>query len=83
MQMQQIFQTFDVYTAAAITVILRIEPTYKVENGRTIFLFPRSESIHQALNDFNAGIELNSYEYAQTIKRLRAEMLSRRNGGSR
>jgi hypothetical protein len=31
------------------------------------------------MNAFNNGIAINAFEYAQMIKRLRGEMLARRN----
>jgi hypothetical protein len=49
-----------------------------VQNGRTVFVFPASDDLYRALNDFNAGALLNAIEYSQVIKRLRGEMLSRR-----
>ena len=72
------FETADLYLSSAITILLKSNPTYKVENGRTLFVFPISDELYKAMNAFNNGIQLNAYDYAQTIKYLRAEMLMRR-----
>jgi len=72
------FETADLYLSAAICILLKIEPIFRVENGRTLFVFPISDDLYRAMSVFNAGIELNAIEYAQQIKRLRAEMLMRR-----
>lgn len=79
---QKDFETADLYLASAISILLKSPPNYKVENGRTLFVFPISDDLHKAMNVFNNGIQVNAYEYAQTIKRLRAEMIIRRNAHS-
>jgi len=72
------FLTHDVYLASGLVLLLAIVPRYQVQNGRTVFVFPASDNLYRALNDFNAGAPLNAVEYSQVIKRLRGEMLSRR-----
>jgi hypothetical protein len=72
------FLTHDVYLASGLVLLLAIVPRYQVQNGRTVFVFPASDDLYRALNDFNAGALLNAIEYSQVIKRLRGEMLSRR-----
>lgn len=72
------FETADLYLASAISILLKSNPNYKVENSRTLFVFPISDDLYKAMNAFNNGILLNAYEYAQTIKHQRAEMLMRR-----
>jgi hypothetical protein len=76
---QREFVTACLYTASIICIILGIQPSYKVENGRTLFVFPVSDDLYKALNAYNNGIEVNAYEFASMIKRLRGEMLMRRN----
>jgi hypothetical protein len=73
------FVTSDVYTASALTLLLQIQPTYTVVLGRTIFEFPESDQLYKALNDFNAGSPINGIEYSQIVRRMRSEMLLRRN----
>ena len=74
------FVTADLYLAAAISILLKSPPTFKVEKGKTLFLFPTSDRLFKAMTDFHNGKQLNAYEYSLIIKRLRAEMLIRRNG---
>ncbi|HET6514142.1 MAG TPA: hypothetical protein VFG09_03205 [Thermodesulfovibrionales bacterium] len=81
---QKDFQTADLYLSAAICVLLGIVPNYKVESNRTLFVFPISNDLYGAMNSYNNGVALNAYEFAQMIKRLRAEMIMRREmGGGR
>ncbi len=68
----------DVYLSAAISILLNFSPGFRVENGKTLFTFPRNEALYKALDDFNSGAALPALEYAERIKRLRAEMLMRR-----
>ena len=75
---QKDFETADLYLASAISILLKSNPNYKVENRRTLFVFPITDALYKAMNAFNNGIQLNAYEYAQTLKYLRAEMLMRR-----
>lgn len=72
---KKLFVTSDLWTASAITLLLKQPPEYKVENGRTLFIFPGSADTYGAISDFNSGI---LSEYAQIIKRLKVEMLTRR-----
>jgi hypothetical protein len=74
---QKDFLTKDVWLASALVHLLKAEPAYKVENGQTIFVFPKSVSLHRAIETYNSSI---LYEYAQVAKRLRAEMYLHRKG---
>ncbi len=74
----QDFQTADLYLSSAVSILLNTQPTFRVENGRTLFVFPISDYLYKAMNAYNSGVQLNAYEYSQMIKRLRAEMLMRR-----
>ncbi len=76
--MEKVTELSDVYLSAAVSIILNTQPTLKVHNHRTLFCFPASDDLYKAMNDFNNGAALNALEYAQMIKRLRAEMLMRR-----
>jgi len=75
---QKEFETADLYLSSAITLLLKRPPNFRVENGRTLFVFPISDDLYKAMNAYNNGVSLNAYEYAQMLKRLRAEMLMRR-----
>jgi|Deesub1362A_J573_1020465.scaffolds.fasta_scaffold00319_15 hypothetical protein len=76
--MEKEFISADLYLSSAISILLKIQPTFKVENGRTLFVFPVNDDLYKAMNAYNNGIPINAIEYAQQIKRLRAEMLLRR-----
>lgn len=75
---QKEFISADLYLASAISIFLNTQPSFKIENGRTLFVFPISDALYGAMNAYNNGAPINAYEYAQTLKRLRAEMLMRR-----
>ena len=75
---EKVFETADLYLASAISILLKKPPDFKVLNGKTLFIFPVSDDLYEAMNSYNNGVPLNAYEYAQMIKRLRAEMLMRR-----
>lgn len=79
---EKIFETADLYLASAITTLLRTEPSFKVIRGKTIFCFPATDDLYRAMTVYNAGVSLPAVEYADTIKRLRAEMLTRRGAGA-
>ena len=68
----------DLYLSAAISLLLNLPPGFRVENGKTLFTFPRDEALYKALDDYNSGASLPALDYAERIKRLRAEMLMRR-----
>ena len=72
------FITPNIYLSSAISVLLNIQPNFKVENGRTLFCFPVSDDLYKAISAYNNGIALSAYEYAEKIKRLRGEMITRR-----
>ena len=75
---QKEFITPDLYLSSAISILLNLQPTFKVENGRTLFCFPVSDDLYKAMTAYNNCIPLNAYEYAEKIKRMRGEMLMRR-----
>ncbi len=77
------FITPNIYLSSAISVLLNIQPNFKVENGRTLFCFPVSDDLYKAISAYNNGIALSAYEYAEKIKRLRGEMIMRRDRESK
>lgn len=76
--MEKNFDTADGYLASAITLLLKHFPDYKLQNGKILFVFPISDDLYRAMSAYNGGAEVNVFEYAQTLKRLRAEMFMRR-----
>lgn len=76
--MEKSFETHDVYLASAITLLLKQPPEYKLQNGKILFVFPISDGLYRAMSAYNGGESVNIFEYAQTLKRLRAEMFMRR-----
>jgi hypothetical protein len=75
---QKEFITPDLYLASAIWILLNLQPTFQVENGRTLFCFPVSDDLYRAMGLYNGGVPISAIEYAEKIKRLRGEMISRR-----
>ena len=76
---EKTFQTADLYLTSAISLLLGIQPDFKIENGRVLFSFPVSDDLHKSMNAYIRGIPLNAIEFASTIKRIRGEMIVRRN----
>jgi hypothetical protein len=79
MDTERVFETPDLYLSAALVMLLEARPAFKVARGKTIFCFPATDDLYRAMSIYNAGAPLNAIEYAETIKRLRAEMIMRRN----
>lgn len=77
------FSTGDLYLSAAISLFTSTYPDIKLENGRVFFNFPESDSIYQAIQDYNNGRLVDVYLFSEKIKRLRGEMISRKNIGRR
>lgn len=73
------FATSDLYLASAVSLLLKIFPEYELAQGKILFHFPKSPELYEAIASYSDGILLNAYEYAFRIKRLRAEMLLRKN----
>ena len=76
--MKREFVSGDLYLCAFLSVYLKQMPSFKVEYGKTLFIFPSDTSLYKAIEAYNAGSAANAFEYAQQIKRLRGEMLSRK-----
>lgn len=72
------FITADIWLAAAISILLNHYPNFKVKNGKTLFIFPGDDYTYRAISSFNDGSSINCFQYAQTVKRLKVEMISRR-----
>lgn len=72
------FITGDIWLASAITILLNTNPDFKVSNGKTLFIFPASDKTYEAISEYNGGCSLPAYRYAETIRRLKVEMLTRR-----
>lgn len=72
------FVSSDLYLSTAITILLQTQPNFRVENGRTLFVFEVSDALYRAMVDYNSGIEINALEFVQVLKRLKSEMLMRR-----
>lgn len=72
------FITGDIWLASAISILLNTNPDFKVSNGKTLFIFPASDKTYNAISEYNGGCSLPAYQYAETIRRLKVEMLTRR-----
>ncbi len=76
---ERLFETPDLYLSAALVILLGKEPTFRVVRNKTIFCFPATDELYRAMSVYNAGVPVSAIEFAETIKRLRAEMIMRRN----
>ena len=81
---EKFFHTFDLYLAAAITLTLSIEPVLETKNrgdagALVVFVFPSSNELYEVLNKFNKGAHGSLVDYSQAVKRLRGQMLAKRN----
>ena len=87
MKQKKEFVTPDLYSAAFFSLYLNQFPSFKVEAGRTLFIFEANADLYKAIGAYNAGVPMNAFGFAQQIKRLRGEMLARRgmrmDGGER
>jgi len=77
--METVLEVQDLYLSAAIVTFLKIEPSYKTRNKKTSFCFVVSDDLYLAIRNYNSGAPVDVQEYAGNIKRLRGEMLNRRN----
>ena len=77
----KVFFSPDLYLSAALVLILNSQPEFKLVNGKILFGFPITDALYRAMAEFNSGAPLNALEYAQTLKRLKAEMMMRREMG--
>ena len=74
----RVFETPDVYLIAAIVFFLKIDPQYKIFNGKTFGCFTVSDDLYRVMSAYNAGAEVPAIQYAEIIKRIRAELITRR-----
>ena len=78
--MKLYFETTDLYLASALSILTNIHPTLSIKhNERVVFCFEANDSLYKAISDYNQGIKLSAIDYAETIKKLRAEMIIKRN----
>lgn len=60
--------------------VIEVFPKYQIDKeGRVFFSFPKSPELYEAVASYSDGVELNAYEFAFRIKRVRADMLIRKN----
>jgi hypothetical protein len=81
MKQKRDFVTADLYLAAFLSISLNQFPSFKVELGKTLFIFPGDATLYKAIRDYNGNAQINAFHFAEQIKRLRGEMLSRRGMG--
>ena len=78
MSMDTTFFSPDLYLSAALVIILQRLPQFKTVNRKVLFGFPINDELYKAMAQYNSGHPLNALEYAQAIKRLKSEMIMRR-----
>ncbi len=79
--LDKLFWTVDLYLSSALVLLLNIQPEYRYANGKILFGFPVDDALYRAMAQYNTGACLNVFEYAQTLRRLRSEMLMRKGMG--
>ena len=72
------FITGDIWLSAAIACLLKIFPEFITKGGRTLFVFPSNDDIYRAISHFNNGAAFNLWEYSLMVKRLKMEMITRK-----
>jgi len=77
---QQTFDTPDLYLIAFLIIFLKIEPEFNVINNKTYASFPLSDDLYRAMDSYNRGAEVSALTYADIIKRIRGELITRRQG---
>lgn len=60
-----------------------IPPALKKEGTRVIFYFPNDAETQQAMIAFNSNPAVPVLDFVATLRRLRAQMLSLRDGATR
>ena len=82
--MSKEFETADLYLATAISLFSDLPVQYRIVNTKVLFVFPSCPELYKAIDQYNHGALINVMDYAQRLKRLRAEMLMmKRNGGNK
>ncbi len=72
------FVTGDLWLASALTIILKAYPVFSVKNGKVLFKLPDTTDTYRAIAEYNSNSPLPAFEYSQTVKRLRGEMIKRK-----
>lgn len=80
----EIFRTPDAYLSSFLTLYLKQQPDIeKSTDGKILFSFPESVTLYRGLTAYNAGEVVNSILFAETIKRLKGMMISKKYGNQR
>ena len=77
----KLFKTTDPYLSGAIEVITnnKIAASFEVIRGRTLAVFPQSDELYRAMNAFNSGASFPLIEYAEAVRRIKSEFITRKN----
>lgn len=77
--MQKLFETTDLYLAAAISIFAAITPELKIINHKVIFVFPASDEVYKVINEYDTGAMVKAVHFASVVKNLESQALSIRN----
>ena len=70
----------DIWLAAAICISAKIEPTFTSKNRKILFNFPATPEAREAVSAFTGGeLHVSASGYSEVVRRLRNEMMTRRN----
>ncbi len=72
------FVTGDLWLASALTLLLNTYPDFETKNNKVLFIFPNGAKTYKAIADYNSNTPLPVFDYQQTVKRLRGEMIKRK-----
>ena len=80
----EIFRTPDAYLSSFLTLYLKQQPDIeKSPEGKILFSFPESITLHHGLSAYNGGEVINAILFAETIKRLKGKLISMKYGNQR
>jgi hypothetical protein len=82
METSKTFATKDVYLAAFLSVILKIQPTFKQEGTLVFFCFDETQDLRTSITAYHSGEFVEAYKLIAVIRRLRASMLNLKHGGN-
>ena len=72
------FETDNIYQSSTITCITKIPPKFKPTGDMVHFVYPATEEVLKAAQDFFNGVLVNVYLFSTILKKIRGEMLSKR-----
>lgn len=79
MKEAKVFNLLDIHVSAFLS-LHGIEPTLEQKNGKIVFTFPASEQVYRLMNRFNGDEDVPVASFCTTLKALRGQMLTAKEG---